>query len=75
MRVRKPIKVFEDTLKSPRVTKADQRMAIENLLAISTALDDPDNNTDFSDFINAYTEKTNARGQRSTGFDWLCRAT
>lgn len=74
MHVRKPIKALESTFKSPRAKKIDQRMAVEDLLAISTALDDPENNTDFLDFINACMEKTNTREQRSTRFEWLCRA-
>jgi hypothetical protein len=74
MHVKKPIRELEAVFKSPRTARFDQRMAVENLLAISTALEDPENNEDFAQFVGACTEKTNTREQRTIRFVWLCRA-
>ncbi len=56
---RHPVRGLGQAAACPRIARFNQRLATDNLLAISTALDDPDNNQEFSDFIEACTEKTN----------------
>lgn len=65
---------LEGLYASNRMRAFDTDLVERNLLQLSDALDKPDESEDFEKFIAACTEKTNTREQRSTRFEWLCRA-
>lgn len=48
--------------------------AVENLLALAAALDDPEAHPRYDEFVRAAAEKTNVKAQRETRVRWLVRA-
>jgi hypothetical protein len=53
----------------------DNRLYLENLAALSDALEDPDEApADFKPFVDASTSKTNVARERITRFQWYCRS-
>ncbi len=71
---RRGVEALEEFVDSEKVKAFDDEILIPNLLQLNDALENPDNNEDFDDFIAACTEKTNTRQQRATRFKWICRA-
>ena len=71
---RRVIQSLQALCKSEKLRTFDRDTAMRNLLQLDDALDNPDANPDFQDFIAACTEKTNTREQRGMRFEWICKA-
>jgi hypothetical protein len=72
--VRRRVDTLQGLFVSPRLRQFNLEQVVPNLLALSDALENPDDASPYSDFVEACTSKTNTREQRTRRFLWMCRA-
>lgn len=58
----------------PKSKKIDSEIALTNLSNLAAAVEDPDSEPRFSDFVDAGASKTNVAEQRRTRFVWFSQA-
>jgi Protein of unknown function DUF262 len=72
--VKKPVKAFNNVIRSPRLRSIEWSAAIPNLTALAQAVDFEQRTGRFASFVRASREKTNVRETRKTRFKWMCKA-
>lgn len=73
MHVHEEIPTLQDLVESPNLVDFPAS-AVANLLALADAIENPDANADFQEFIEASAKGTNVGAARQTRFEWFCRA-
>lgn len=74
MHIHQPVDELEAIVVSPGLAAFDHERCIENLLVLADALENPDINEDYEEFISASSSRTNVASQRAIRFRWLCEA-
>lgn len=72
--VHEPVDELQDQYQSPGLDDFNLDRVIENLLVLADALENPDANEDYREFIEASSGRTNVASQRSIRFRWFCEA-
>jgi hypothetical protein len=72
--VRKPIAFLQSTFRSRGIQRLDEARAQANLSNLAQALENGEGTTEYEEFVNACSSKTNVREQRMKRFRILCEA-
>ncbi len=74
IRVKRAWPTLLDLLDKPKKPSALGKKAVDNLLTLAEALEEPESFEDYEEFTDAAAERTNVKSQRETRIEWLAEA-
>lgn len=74
MHIRKPIPKLTRVFRVGAKKRLADQYVLPNLSALSEALEEPDENAQYAEFITAAKTRTNVKDQREKRFVWMCKA-
>ena len=68
------VETLSSVFSSTEGYRYDRDIVLSNLTSLAEAIDNPEDDTKFEEFIDASSEETNTADSRMTRFQWFCKA-